>query len=156
MFVLAKNKLLGDTRFIECYEFNKGHFKMRVIGIGTDIIECERISRMLLRHRDNFVRMVFTDLENQYCSSRKNSNQHYAGRWAAKEAVLKALGTGWISGIAWTDVEVVNQSGGKPIINLHNGANKIANNLGINEIQISITHCEAYAVAFAIALCSCE
>ncbi|MDR1485979.1 MAG: holo-ACP synthase [Planctomycetaceae bacterium] len=129
---------------------------MRVIGIGTDIIECERISRMLSRHRDSFVRMVFTDLENQYCSDHKNSTQHYAGRWAAKEAVLKALGTGWISGISWTDVEVANQSGGKPIINLHNGAKKIANNLGINEIQISITHCESYAVAFAIAIQNCK
>ncbi|MDR0391258.1 MAG: holo-ACP synthase, partial [Planctomycetaceae bacterium] len=119
---------------------------MRVVGIGTDIIECERIGRMLLRHRDNFVRMVFTDLENQYCSDRKNSNQHYAGRWAAKEAVLKALGTGWVSGVAWTDVEVVNQAGGKPTINLHNGTNEIAKKLGINEIQISITHCESHAV----------
>jgi holo-[acyl-carrier protein] synthase len=125
---------------------------MQVIGIGTDIIECERIARMLLQHRDSFLRLVFTDLENQYCSGNKNSNQHYAGRWAAKEAVLKALGTGWISGISWTDVEVVNQSGGKPIINLHNNTNEIAKNLGINEIQISITHCESYAVAFAIAL----
>jgi holo-[acyl-carrier protein] synthase len=111
---------------------------------------------MLSRHRDSFVRMVFTDLENQYCSDHKNSTQHYAGRWAAKEAVLKALGTGWISGISWTDVEVANQSGGKPIINLHNGAKKIANNLGINEIQISITHCESYAVAFAIAIQNCK
>ncbi|MDR1053243.1 MAG: holo-ACP synthase [Planctomycetaceae bacterium] len=125
---------------------------MCVVGIGTDIIECERISRMLLRHRDNFVRMVFTELENQYCSDRKNSSQHYAGRWAAKEAVMKALGTGWVAGLAWTDIEVVNQSGGKPIINLHNGATKIANQLGIIEIQISITHCESHAVAFAIAL----
>jgi holo-[acyl-carrier protein] synthase len=96
--------------------------------------------------------MVFTELEDQYCSDRKNSNQHYAGRWAAKEAVMKALGTGWVAGLAWTDIEVVNQSGGKPIINLHNGATKIANQLGIIEIQISITHCESHAVAFAIAL----
>jgi holo-[acyl-carrier protein] synthase len=107
---------------------------------------------MLSRHRESFERMVFTQSENQYCSDHKNSQQHYAGRWAAKEAVMKALGTGWVAGLAWTDIEVVNQFGGKPIINLHNGAAKIAQQLNINEIQISITHCESHAVAFAIAI----
>jgi holo-[acyl-carrier protein] synthase len=96
--------------------------------------------------------MTFTELENSYCSGRKNFEQHYAGRWAAKEAVMKALGTGWISGLTWTDIEVVNQSGGKPSIQLHDGAANIAKKLGIQEIQISITHCADYAVAFAIAL----
>ncbi|MDR2346321.1 MAG: holo-ACP synthase [Planctomycetaceae bacterium] len=125
---------------------------MRIIGIGTDIIECDRISRMLQRHLNSFVRMVFTDTENKYCSEHKNSNQHYAGRWAAKEAVMKALGTGWITGLTWTDIEIINQIGGKPIIKLHNGATQIADSLGIDEIQISITHCESHAVAFAIAV----
>ena len=79
---------------------------MSVIGIGTDIIECERIGLMLEKHGDYFLEKVYTPLEIEYCCKRKASNQHYAGRWAAKEAVLKALGTGWAKGIAWTDVEV--------------------------------------------------
>ncbi|MDA1180440.1 MAG: holo-ACP synthase, partial [Planctomycetota bacterium] len=79
---------------------------MRVIGIGTDIIECLRIAQMIERHGDQFINRVYTDYEMEYCRARKASTQHYAGRWAAKEAVLKALGTGWIRGITWRDVEV--------------------------------------------------
>lgn len=125
---------------------------MQIYGIGTDIIECERIDRMIRRHEDHFIKRVYTEPEIRYCSGRKSSDQHFAGRWAAKEAVLKAIGTGWISGIAWTDVEVVNESGGKPLIRLHGGAAKIAEEKKIDEIQISITHCKSHAVAFAVAL----
>jgi holo-[acyl-carrier protein] synthase len=125
---------------------------MNLIGIGTDIIECERIDRMIQRHGSHFVDRVFTTQEIQYCTDRKSSDQHFAGRWAAKEAVLKALGTGWVSGIAWTDVEIVNQSSGKPQIKLHGGAKKIANEKKITEIQISISHCKSHAIAFATAI----
>jgi holo-[acyl-carrier protein] synthase len=125
---------------------------MNLIGIGTDIIECERIDRMIERHGSHFVDRVFTMREIQYCTDRKSSDQHFAGRWAAKEAVLKALGTGWISGIAWTDVEVVNENNGKPQIELHGGAKKIADEKQISEIQISISHCKSHAIAFAAAV----
>jgi holo-[acyl-carrier protein] synthase len=124
---------------------------MNLIGIGTDIIECERIDRMIQRHGSHFTDHVFTEHEIQYCIDRKNSDQHFAGRWAAKEAVLKALGTGWISGIAWTDVEVFNENSGKPQIKLHGGAKKIATEKKITEIQLSISHCKSHAIAFAIA-----
>ncbi|MDR3197585.1 MAG: holo-ACP synthase [Planctomycetaceae bacterium] len=126
---------------------------MNIIGIGTDIIECERIERMVLRHGSHFTDRVFTEQEIRYCTDRKSSDQHFAGRWAAKEAVLKALGTGWISGIAWTDVEVINESGGMPRVHLHGGAAQIAGEKQISEIQISISHCKSHAVAFAAALC---
>lgn len=125
---------------------------MNIIGIGTDIIECERINRMIQRHEDHFIKRVYTEREIRYCSDRKNLDQHFAGRWAAKEAVLKALGTGWIAGIAWTDVEVINELGGKPTIELHGGATEIAKEKGIREIQISITHCKSHAVAFAVSV----
>ncbi|MDR0336543.1 MAG: holo-ACP synthase [Planctomycetaceae bacterium] len=127
-------------------------FSMTIIGIGTDIIECERIDRMVRRHGSHFVDRVFTPQEVQYCTDRKSSDQHFAGRWAAKESVLKALGTGWISGIAWTDVEVVNESSGAPRVHLHGGAAKIAEDKQIAEIQITISHCKSHAVAFAVAL----
>ncbi|MDR2438181.1 MAG: holo-ACP synthase [Planctomycetaceae bacterium] len=126
---------------------------MNIIGIGTDIIECERIERMVQRHGSHFTDRVFTEWEIQYCTDRKSSDQHFAGRWAAKEAVLKALGTGWISGIAWTDVEIVNESSGAPRVQLHGGAAQIANEKQISEIQISISHCKSHAIAFAVALC---
>jgi len=125
---------------------------MQIIGIGTDIIECDRIGQMLTRHSERFTNHVFTEEEFQYCSGRKIAEQHFAGRWAAKEAVLKALGTGWVAGITWTDVEVVIQTGGKPTIRLHKGAAQKAAELGITEVLISISHCKAYATATAIAV----
>jgi len=129
-----------------------GGWGMQIIGIGTDIIECERIGRMLVRHRERFTNHVYTEEEVRYCSGRKVSEQHFAGRWAAKEAVLKALGTGWITGIAWKDVEVVTQASGKPVIRLHQGAAQKASELGIAEILISISHCKSHATATAIAV----
>ncbi len=123
-----------------------------VLGIGADIIECERIERMLDKHGDTFRRRVYTVGEIDYCAGRKAEAQHYAGRWAAKEAVLKSLGTGWAHGIQWTDVEVVNQQGGKPNIVLSGRAKQISEQLGIREIMISISHCRSYAVAYATAI----
>ncbi|MDR3232704.1 MAG: holo-ACP synthase [Planctomycetaceae bacterium] len=123
-----------------------------MIAVGTDIIECERIAAMLERHGEHFTRHVFTDNEIRYCEGRKTSVQHFAGRWAAKEAVLKALGTGWISGISWKDAEIISEASGKPIVVLHGGAAEVARRLGIGKILISISHCKAYAVATAAAV----
>ncbi|GAA4438662.1 holo-ACP synthase [Bremerella cremea] len=125
---------------------------MEIIGIGTDIIECLRIAQMIERHGEMFINRVYTQHEIEYCSERKAATQHYAGRWAAKEAVLKAIGTGWIKGITWRDVEVANLFGGKPIINLSGGALDSARRRGIQEIQISISHCRTHAVAYAMGL----
>ncbi len=124
-----------------------------VLGIGTDIIECLRIAKMIEKHGEVFLTRVFTPEEIDYCSGRKAANQHYAGRWAAKEAVLKALGTGWAHGIQWTDVEVVNQAGGKPLISLTGKALEISRDQGIDEMMISISHCRHYATAYATAVC---
>ena len=123
-----------------------------VVGLGTDIIECDRIAAMQEKHGDEFLRRVFTDREIAYCGDRKMSALHYAGRWAAKEAVLKVLGTGWAKGIQWTDVEVVNLASGAPLVVLSNRALEIANEQGINQVRVSISHCKAYATAFAIGL----
>ena len=126
---------------------------MRILGIGTDITECERIARMLERHPESFAGRVFTDAENAYCSrGKRQSAEHYTGRWAAKEAVLKALGTGWSSGITWRDIEILNEPSGKPYVRLTGAAAEIAREKGINEIQISISHCVSHAVAFAVAV----
>ncbi|MDO4585915.1 MAG: holo-ACP synthase [Planctomycetia bacterium] len=125
---------------------------MRIVGIGTDITEIDRIGKMVERHADHFLQRVYTEAELLYSTKKKQQNQHLAGRWAAKEAVLKALGTGWIAGITWKDVEVLNESGGKPTIVLSGGAKTIADSLSISQIQISISHCDLYAVAYAVAL----
>ena len=125
---------------------------MNVIGIGTDIVECLRIAQMIERHGELFLTRVYTSHEIEYCSARKAANQHYAGRWAAKEAVLKAIGTGWSRGISWTDVEVRNEVGGQPRIALGGGAREACERLGIAEMLISISHCRTHATAFAIAV----
>jgi holo-[acyl-carrier protein] synthase len=120
-----------------------------LISIGTDIIECVRIAQMIEKHGEVFLQRVFTQKEILYCSSRKAATQHYAGRWAAKEAVLKVLGTGWAKGIQWTDVEVVNEVSGAPVIKITGKAAEIAKERGIREVMITISHCRAYATAFA-------
>ncbi len=107
---------------------------------------------MIERHGELFLGRVFTSREILYCSSRKASTQHYAGRWAAKEAVLKALGTGWARGISWRDIEVRNDEGGRPSIHLEGGAQEACERLGIAEILISISHSRHNAIAFATAI----
>jgi holo-[acyl-carrier protein] synthase len=125
---------------------------MNILGIGTDITECLRIAQMIERHGELFITRVYTPQEIQYCQSRKQSTQHFAGRWAAKEAVLKAVGTGWRRGISWRDVEIRNQLGGKPVVALFGGLHDVAEELGIGQILISISHCRSHATAYALAL----
>jgi holo-[acyl-carrier protein] synthase len=125
---------------------------MGILGIGTDITECLRIAQMIERHGELFITRVYTQHEIQYCQSRKQSTQHFAGRWAAKEAVLKAVGTGWRRGISWRDVEILNQLGGKPVVALHGGLRDVADELGIGQILVSISHCRSHATAYALAL----
>ncbi len=124
---------------------------MRVVGVGTDITEIERIERMMKKHGDFFLRRVFTQGEALYCGSGRKSGERYAARWAVKEAVMKALGTGWSEGVDWTEIEVRRDSAGRPTLNLTGGAKSRSDALGIADWQISISHCGLYAVAFAVA-----
>jgi holo-[acyl-carrier protein] synthase len=125
---------------------------MEIVGIGTDIVECLRIGRMIEQHGELFLTRVFTAREIRYCQSRKHATEHFAGRWAAKEAILKCLGTGWSRGLSWTDVEVRNEPGGRPRVLMCGGAKDVAQNLRIADILVSISHCRAYATAFALAV----
>jgi holo-[acyl-carrier protein] synthase len=125
---------------------------MHIIGIGTDIIECPRIGKMIDQHGELFLRRVYTEREIRYCQARKHAIEHFAGRWAAKEAILKAIGTGWLRGICWTDLEVRNDSGGQPKVRVRGGAKDAALGRGIANILISISHCRTYATAYALAL----
>lgn len=125
---------------------------MNVLGIGTDIVECLRIAQMIDRHGELFITRVYTPFEIRYCQSRRQATQHFAGRWAAKEAVLKALGTGWRRGISWRDVEVRNDSAGRPIVALGGGAREIVEQQRIAQVLVSISHCRSHATAYALAL----
>src|SRR3954454_6247333 len=125
---------------------------MDILGIGTDIIECPRIGKMIEQHGELFLRRVYTEREIRYCQGRKHAIEHSAGRWAAKEAILKAIGTGWSRGICWTDLEVRNEPGGQPKVRMRGGAKDAAISRGIADILISISHCRTYATAYALAL----
>jgi holo-[acyl-carrier protein] synthase len=124
---------------------------MMILGHGIDIVETSRIERMADEHGERFLTRVFTPGELAYCSAReKRKYEHLAGRFAAKEAVLKVIGTGWRHGIAWTDIEVVNHASGQPTIRLEGECARIATDRGITQWLISISHIETHATASAI------
>ncbi len=125
---------------------------MDILGIGTDITECLRIARMIERHGELFLNRVYTPEEIRYCQSRKQATQHFTGRWAAKEAVLKALGTGWVRGISWRDIEIRNEPGGKPVVAVRGGAKEVVEKHGISKLLVTISHCHTHATACAVAL----
>ncbi len=121
------------------------HFNVQ--GVGTDIIEIERISEAIARHGDRFLDRLFTETEKKYCARYKDAMPHFAGRFAAKEAVLKAIGTGLHPDVTWQDIEVINDAQGKPEVHL---SPKLSKALSIAHIFISISHCKSYATATAI------
>jgi holo-[acyl-carrier protein] synthase len=124
---------------------------MAIVGTGIDIVEVLRIAQMIEKHGELFITRVYTDHEIEYCSGRKAATQHYAGRWAAKEAVLKALGTGWRRGISWRDIEIRNDAKGAPTVQLRGGARDVMRAAHIGKLHISISHCRNYAVAHVVA-----
>ncbi|HUW58576.1 MAG TPA: holo-ACP synthase [Planctomycetota bacterium] len=121
-----------------------------IIGIGVDIVEPERIAGMIERHGERFLERTFTSGEIAYCGDRKRAVEHFAARWAAKEAVAKALGTGISRRVHWKDIEVVKKGTGAASIKLHGGAQAAARKLGVNHIHLSLSHIESLAVAMVI------
>ena len=118
--------------------------------MGVDLAEVGRVRTAIERHGEPFLRRVYTPAEREYCEGFRNKYERYAGRFAAKEAAMKALGTGWRRGVRWVDFEVVREKGGRPTIRLDGEAKKIAEELGVKRIALSITHTEAMALAQVI------
>ena len=125
---------------------------MEIIAHGIDLVDFPRIEEMIKRHGERFLNRVFTAAELAYAEANKNSVEKLAGRFAAKEAVLKLMGTGWQGKIAWTDIEVINNPAGQPEVTLGGQVKKIADQLGIKHISVSITHTANFAIASAVAL----
>lgn len=124
---------------------------MRIVGHGIDMVETDRLARMVEEHGDRFLHRVFTEGERRYAANNPSRMvEHLAGRFAAKEAILKVLGTGWSGGIAWTDAEVVREPSGKPVIQLHGRCREVAAELGIVHWWLSISHVRTHAIASAI------
>lgn len=121
-----------------------------IVGTGIDIAEVDRIEAAISRHGSRFVERVYTASEIAYVERKANRFERYAARFAAKEAGMKALGTGWRHGIRWQDFEVVNLPTGRPTLRLHGVAASVADRLGVASIALSLTHTKAQAMASVI------
>ena len=121
-----------------------------IVGMGVDIAEVGRVRGVIERQGERFLKRVYTEKEIAYCERSKNKYERYAGRFAAKEAAMKALGTGWRAGVRWVDLEVVRHPSGRPAMELKGEARKIADRMGVKHIAMSITHTEEQAMAQVI------
>jgi holo-[acyl-carrier protein] synthase len=120
-----------------------------ILGIGTDLFDVERMKNRLEK-QPSFIDGIFTENEIKYCNQFKNKSQRFAARYAAKEALLKALGTGWRDGITFKDINIINDNLGKPSIVLTGIAKQIADKLKVTSIHLSMSHTETLANAFVI------
>lgn len=125
---------------------------MHLFGIGIDVVEVDRIADAIERHGEPFVNRIFTSSERQYCESKKRPALHFAARFAAKEAVAKAFGTGIGKDLNWLDMEITRAESGEPAVVLSGAGKAFAQRKGIREIKISLTHAREYAAANAVAL----
>jgi holo-[acyl-carrier protein] synthase len=121
-----------------------------IVGTGIDIAEVPRIAASIEKFGERFLRRVYTEGEMRYCDSKANRLERYAARFAAKEAAMKALGTGWNHGVRWRDVEVVRQPGGRPTIAFHGKAAEFAAKLGAKNVALSLSHTAEQAIAQVI------
>jgi len=121
-----------------------------IIGTGVDLAEVDRIREACERYGDRFLQRVFTPAEIAYASRKANKYERFAARFAAKEAGMKAIGTGWRGGVRWQDFEVVNEPSGRPTLRFHGVARQVAERLGVKSVQLSLTHTGALALAHVI------
>ena len=121
-----------------------------IVGIGIDLAEVDRIREAIERHGQRFIDRIYTEKEIAYVERKANKYERYAARFAAKEAGMKAVGTGWKRGVRWRDFEVTNLPSGRPTLQLHGEAAKFAENLGVRNIALSITHTAAEGMAIVI------
>jgi holo-[acyl-carrier protein] synthase len=120
-----------------------------IFGIGTDIVEVKRVEKMVAKGR-RYLETLFTEKEIYYCETKARKSEHYAARYAAKEAVLKALGTGWRGGLAYSDIEITNEELGKPQILVRGEVRKFFEHHQIRQTSISLSHTKEIAIAIII------
>jgi len=121
-----------------------------IVGIGVDIVDIRRVRGILERRGDRFVRRVFTVAEEDYCRAHRDPSPYFAARFAAKEALFKALGTGWALGVTWLDAEVQRQESGAPRLLITGRARKLADQRGARRTHVSLSHSEEAAIAVVI------
>lgn len=121
-----------------------------IVGTGVDLAEVPRIRKAIERYGERFIERIFTPREIAYVERKANRFERYAGRFAAKEAGMKAIGTGWRRGVRWRDFEVANLPSGKPTLLLHGEAAQIADRMGVKSISLSVTHTAELGMAHVI------
>jgi len=121
-----------------------------IVGMGIDLTEVGRVEAAIARHGRAFLERVFTPAEIRYCDSHRHPAERYAARFAAKEAAMKALGTGWRRGVRWVDIEVAHLPGGRPTLRLHGRTKQLADEQGVRHIALSITHTSGFAMVQVI------
>jgi holo-[acyl-carrier protein] synthase len=121
-----------------------------IVGTGIDLAEVPRIAESIARFGERFLRRIYTEGEIRYCESKANRVERYAARFAAKEAGMKALGTGWNQGVRWRDLEVTRQPGGRPTLTFHGKAAEFAARLGAVNVALSLSHTAEQAIAQVI------
>jgi holo-[acyl-carrier protein] synthase len=124
---------------------------MDIVGLGTDIVECLRVGRMIDKHGERFLQQAFTCRETRFCNERKRPLEHFASIWAAKEAILKSLGLAG-RGLNWTDVEVCQEGNSRPEVRLFATVRDAAEKQGVGTVLLTMAHCRAYATAYALAV----
>jgi holo-[acyl-carrier protein] synthase len=125
---------------------------MEIVGVGTDIVECLRVGRMIEQHGELFLARVYTEREVRFCQSRRRATEHFAALWAAKEAIFKAIGRPWRRGMEWTDLEVSQEPGAVATVLVCGATKEMAQALHISSVHLSMAHCRAYATAHAVAV----
>src|SRR5262245_43134178 len=124
---------------------------MDIVGIGTQVMECARVRKLIDRHGETFLRQVYTPQEVRSCNDKTHSTEQFTAIWAAKEAVFRALGTTWRRGMAWTDVEVVCENGGPAQVVVTGSTRELLAARGVGPILLTMAHCRTFATATAIA-----
>lgn len=137
--------MIGDSRF-------RYLLPVRIIGHGVDIVDVGRIARMLDEHGERFLNRVYTPGERSYADASVRRAEHFAARFAAKEAAMKALGIGWTRGVAWTDIEVAREPSGRPTLRVGGAFAREAARLNVAEWWLSLSHADTHAVASVIAV----
>jgi holo-[acyl-carrier protein] synthase len=121
-----------------------------IIGTGIDIVEIARIRSIMEKLKDRFIPRVFTAAEQQFCSAHRDPAPHFAARFAAKEALFKALGTGWAKGVTWLDVEVLRERPGAPVMTLYGEAKRLSEQIGASKTHVTLSHSDQWAIAMVI------
>lgn len=139
---IESKRIVGLTEKVDCM--------VEILGIGVDLVDIPRIAEMRKRHGDRMEGLVFLPAEMAYCLTRANVDECLAARFAAKEAVMKALGTGWTQGVAFTGIEVIRTGEGRPEVRLHGSTAVKAKELGAGRIHLSLSHAKNMAMAQAL------